>query len=530
MYDKGLYHPWVPKPVQLLIILATLIFILPAGGVYTANSALVYADLGGLSEHLSFANNASTIGMALAMPLIFRVIKHFRFKEIVVTALIAVAVLSLVISQTENPYVIIALSFFIGFIKYFGLLIFILPVMSIVSPTGDRAQFYFFFYPFSICIGQVASSLTANMAYLADWRHVYVWMASGLLLCALAAIAAMHNKRGGKQIKISGIDWISPLLLGIGASLLSYVLVFAKQQDWFNSGYIQLAAAGSVVFGFLFLYRQSVLKTPYVGLHFLRKRSVLTGIVIMILMGMHLATGVLQGSFTTILGYDNPTNNLLNLAMIPGIILGAVICWMAKKWSWGVRLPVFIAFVCFELSAIIMYFLISPVIEIEYLLIPVFLRGIGMCILFIVISLLVADKLGFMDMLPVVSIFMLFRSFIGTSLFTAIFSWALYKLQLFQLANLAPALDGMNPFGGDASQLYRSANVQATLMAVKQLFGYVVLAGLMILVYVLLHPFASLHHRKVILSRKRLRGQSIEGYRKQAMKIADIPAASVPAD
>ena len=533
MFNKGLYHTWVPKLAQLVLIFATLIFILPAGGVYTANSAVMYADLGNLSEQLSFANNASTIGMVLAMPLIFSVINHFRLKEIVVTALVVVAVLSLVISQTESPYLIIGLSYIIGFLKYFALLVFILPVMRLVSPTGDRAQFYFFFYPFSICMGQLATYVTAKIAYVADWRHVYLWMAIGLLGCALAAIVTMHNKRGGKQVKMRGVDWKSALLLGTALSLLNYVFAFSKQQDWFNSGYIQIASVGFLILSVSFLYRQSVLDKPYVGLHFLRKRNVLTGILLMLLMGMYLATGVLQTAFTTVLGYDSPTTNVLNIAMVPGIIVGSLICRLAKKYSWAVRWPIFIAFICFQLSSIQMYFMIAPVIEIEFLLLPIFLKGVGMCILFIVVSLLVVDKLGPMDMLPVVSIFMAFRTFIGTSLFSAVFTWALYKLQLFQMSNLSSAVDGMNPFAtlrGDTSLLYKSVSAQATLMAVKQLFGYVVLGGMIILVFVLLHPFNHLHHRKLILSRKRFRGESTKGYRKRGISIADIPAASVPAE
>lgn len=533
MFDKGLYHPWVPKLVQLLLIFGNLIFILPAGGVYTANLSVMYADLGALSEQFSFANNASTIGMALAMPLIFGLIGYFRLKEIVVGALLVLAVLSLVINQTDNPYLVIALSYVMGFVKYFAMLIFILPVMRLVSPTGDRAQFYLFFYPFSICMGQLATWVTAKVAYDADWRHVYMWMAIGLLVCTLAAIVTMHNKRGGKQVKMRGIDWKSMLLLGGALSLLNYVFTFSKQQDWFNSGYIQLALVGFLLFSALFLYRQSVIDKPYVGLHFLKKRNVLTGILLMMMMGMHLATGVLQTAFTTVLGYDNPTNNLLNITMLPGILLGTFICWVAKKRDWGVRLPVFIAFVCFQVSAILMYFLIAPVIQIEYLILPVFLKGVAMCILFIVVSLLVVDKLGPMDMLPVVSIFMTFRSFIGTSLFSAVFTWALYKLQLFQFSNLAADLDGLNPFAalrGDTSVLYRSVNAQATLMAIKQLFGYVVLAGMIVLAFVLLHPFNRIHHRKLILSRKRLRGESVKGYRKRSILMADVPAASVPAE
>jgi DHA2 family multidrug resistance protein len=533
MYNKGLYHPWVPKVVQVFLIFLTLILILPAGGIYTGNISVMYPDLGAMSEHLSFANNATTIGMTLAIPLISNVIKHFRFKEIVVGSLSVVAVLSLVISQTENPYQIMVLSLVMGFIKYFALIVFILPVMKMVSPKMERAKFYIFFYPFSICLGQLATYASAQIAYYYNWRYVYMCTAISLLFCILLAIVFMHNKRGGKQVKMSNIDIISPILLGSCLLLVNYVLTFAKQQDWLNSGSIQMAIAAFIVALALFIYRQSVIPKQYLGLRYFKTRNVLTSILVVVMMGMYLGTGMLQTAFTNILGYDNPTNNLLNIAMLPGIILGGMLCSHARKRNWEIKIIIFIAFASFQMSAVLMYFLISPVIQIEYLIIPVFLKGIGMCILFISVSLYIVDKIGAMDMMPIIAIFMAFRTFLGTSIFTAIFAWALYKLQLQQVSNLATGIDSMNLFSllrGDPLQVYGSVSVQATLMAIKQIFGYVALAGIIVLAFVMLHRFDPLHARKLILSRKRFRGESTKGYREKGIPLAgvDLPGAAMP--
>ena len=48
---------------------------------------------------------------------------------------------------TDNRWVLVAGSFLIGFLKLFPLIEMILPVMFILSPTGDKGRFYALFYP-----------------------------------------------------------------------------------------------------------------------------------------------------------------------------------------------------------------------------------------------------------------------------------------------------------------------------------------------------------------------------------------------
>jgi DHA2 family multidrug resistance protein len=533
MYDKGLYHAWVPKPIQLILIFLSLIFILPAGGIYTANNTLLYAELGGLSEQFTFANNASTIGMCLAVPIILSVIKHFRFKEMALVSLVTVAILSYVIIQLDDPYLIIIISFLIGFFKYFGLLVFILPVMRLVAPSGERAPFYIVFYPISICVGQIATYVTAKIAYENNWRSVYLVMSLGLLICALLAIIFMHNKRGSKQVKMSGVDWKSALLFASMLFSLNYIFTFSKQQGWFTSEYIRYAILWFLVSLVVFIYRQAVIMKPYVAIKVFKTRNVISSIIVILLMGMYLATAVMQTSFTNLLGYDLPAVNMLNLAMLPGIIIGALICNYANKNKWSVKPVVFLAFSCFLLSVILMYFLVAPVIQIEYLLIPIFLKGVGMTLLYISISLYILNDIGPEDLMPVIAVFMSFRTFIGTSFFSAVFTWAIYKLQLQQLSNLASEIDVMDPFAnlrGTGLQIYSSVSTQAALVAIKELYGYIAIIGIVILIFVSFHPFKPLHHRKIILARKKFRGESIYGYREKSLPLSnDLSGAAISA-
>src|SRR5690554_4281539 len=142
MYNKSPFADWVPKPLMLIFILVILFPVMSVSGVYTTAATDIAGGLAMYNEFISLANNATTIGMGLSMLIILRVKMRFRSKEIIATSAIVLALLSVMNGTTDNPYVLVAGSFLIGFFKMFPMIEMILPVMFILSPTGDRGKFY----------------------------------------------------------------------------------------------------------------------------------------------------------------------------------------------------------------------------------------------------------------------------------------------------------------------------------------------------------------------------------------------------
>lgn len=97
-----------------------------------------------------------------------------------------------------------------------------------------------------------------------------------------------------------------------------------------------------------------------------------------------------------------------------------------------------------------------------------------------------------------------------------LFSWALYQLQLDSITEIATHLDAMDMIvgqRGNGLQLYPVIQQQSNLAAIKQLLGYVALGSIIVLIYISVHPFYRLKHRKVIFLLKRFSGKSTAGYR-----------------
>ena len=72
MYNQGLFRDWVPKLVQLLLILIFTIVIVPVNGVYVGNVSYMVGSTGIQTEYFVWANYAGVIGMGAAMPIILR--------------------------------------------------------------------------------------------------------------------------------------------------------------------------------------------------------------------------------------------------------------------------------------------------------------------------------------------------------------------------------------------------------------------------------------------------------------------------
>ena len=97
--------------------------------------------------------------------------------------------------------------------------------------------------------------------------------------------------------------------------------------------------------------------------------------------------------------------------------------------------------------------------------------------------------------LPSVAPVMVFRSFIMLGLFTTLFGWLQYKLQIQSVGDLAVYFDAMLMSHNPGAGALRDVQLSAILVANKKLLGYIIIAGLGILTFTLLHSFGMQKYR-----------------------------------
>ena len=487
MYNKGLFSDWVPKPVQLLMIVLLLIVVMPIGGVYTGNISFMVSGTGAMQEYFLWANYATTIGMGASMPVVLRLKLRFKVRDKVVILLVLLGLLSYVNATTQNPMVIVIVSLIIGFLKMIITLELFLPLMVML---GNRGVFYGVFYTFVLVLNQITAYYAVEISILYNYQQFFIFAAVLCFVLALLCWVLMHDQYFALKVPLHYIDWLSILLFVTTFMFSAYVFSFGKQQDWFNSKNIISASIAAFVSFALMAIRQLTLKRPYISFGIFTKSNVIHGLFMLLWLGMFLGTTSIQNIYSVgVLGYDQLTNAKLNLMMIPGILLAGIVAVFWFKKEFPLKMFIFSGFASMTGFVIIMYF--SMVLEFNYdnWYLPMFLKGFGMGSLFISIWFYALDQLELNEMLAAIGLVLVWRTFLAVGIFSALFSWFQYQFQITSLGDSAVYMDGMTISPQTVVANMRTIQLNAIIAANKKIFGYVIIAGFGVMLYVITHHF-----------------------------------------
>ena len=109
-------------------ILTAFIIILPVSmmnGAYTGSALEISNTLGAMSEDVMMAYYCASAGMAIAYPIVPKVLDNVAPRTLLLADLFLQVILSLMCAQTEHISVVTVASFLLGFLKAFVMLWFI---------------------------------------------------------------------------------------------------------------------------------------------------------------------------------------------------------------------------------------------------------------------------------------------------------------------------------------------------------------------------------------------------------------------
>ena len=145
---------WVPDWAGVTILFVILLPVTMLNGSYTGSALEVSSTLGTYTEDITMGYYAASAGMAIAYPIVPKVLDSFSSKFILLADLVLQFFLSWVCAYSENIDIVIVCSFAIGFLKGFLMLWLIRRIQKIFSPRMCAANFT----PISIPLCSVADS------------------------------------------------------------------------------------------------------------------------------------------------------------------------------------------------------------------------------------------------------------------------------------------------------------------------------------------------------------------------------------
>lgn len=505
---------WVPDWLGVVSMFAVILPVTMLNGTYTGSMLEVSNTLGTYSEDITMGYYAASAGMAMAYPIIAKVMSVVSSKVMLLVDLTLQFLLSWLCARSQNADMLIVCSFFIGFLKGFLMMWGIHRMHKIFSPNNVRSEFYAYFYPLVYGGGQLSMIITAELAYHYDWKYMYYFMMSLLLVAILFVAICFRNDKPLQRIPLKVLHIREILVISTGILMVMYVLNYGKVLDWMASPRICLYIAVAPMLIAFFIWLQHHLRSPYVYLAPLRQPKAIVGyFYMMLVMFFSTSTTLLTNYMTSILQVDATRTYVLYIYLLPGYVLGAFICFWWFRWQrWRFRFLIAGGMSCFALFFGMLYFGISPDSTYEMLFLPIFIRGLGMLTLIIAFALFAVEDLQFKYFPSNAFFLILSRSVLAPVIATSFYSNLLYWLQQHYIHSLAENFTLVDP---QAAECYHQAlnsylaqghgyseaaqmavtslnsilQQQALLLALKEILGWLFVVSLVIAVISRFIPF-----------------------------------------
>lgn len=509
------FRSWVPSWLKAVVALTILVPVMIVNGAYSGSNIDISSFLGILSEDINMAYYSTSVGMAIAYLVVPKVRPIATTKTIILAGLLSQVILSFICASTAYAEVIIICSFFIGYFKGFSMIEVIRILMPILSPSGTRNEFYAKFYPITLTCGQLSIVLTAELAYLYKWQHMYFFMILLLLVAMIVVVVCMTYARRLIRVPLKDIDWLSIFLISTCFMCIIFVATYGKTKDWYTSADILITSALIPITGWLFVRRQfpDNDKPPFVDLSVLKNRNSVVVYLMSFVLMFFVSFSILVSSYTVnILKLENTRVNELYLYMIPGFALGGIACYILFKNAVRMAWYIFSGFACFTISIAILYFKVMPNGLYQDLYIPMLLRGVGMTLLFVSFGVYTIQGLSQKQMLYNAFFLIAARSAIAPAVGASILSNWLYRLTQSNAMILSESLTAQDPttmglynnsFQSAMAQgwswedaqriatnsLYSKIQVQALTVSIKEILGWMLIFGIILLIGILLYFF-----------------------------------------
>ena len=433
-------------------------------------------------------------------------------KTVILISLLSQIILSMICAETNYMEIITVCSFLIGYFKTFSLIEVFAILMPIFSRSGTRNEFYAKYFPISLACGQLSLVLTAELANLYRWQYMYYFMVALLLVSIIAILICMKYARRLDRIPFKDIDWISLFLISVCFMSVIYFTTYGKTKDWLASNNIVFAIVLSIITGWLFIRRQ-LSEHPFVDMTLLKNRSSSAVYILSFVLMFFVSFSILVSTYTTsVLQLDNTHVNRLYLFMIPGFVAGGFLSYYFFLKEIRMAWIIFIGFACLTLSIALLYFRVTPYGLYEDLFIPMFLRGTGMLLLFGAFSIygiagLTPQQITYNGFFIVAS-----RSALAPAVGSSILTNWLNVLQQKNITILSAGVDtqnitAMEQFAASVKSalaqgwsienaqqlatntLYRQVQIQAAILSIKTIAGWMLIFGIILLVGILLYFF-----------------------------------------
>jgi len=451
-------------------------------------------------------------GLCFYFPLAFRL--KFRFTNMTSLTIAASCqlIINLIFPHVHSYPLMLLLCYLGGFFRLYGTFECFSNLLPRITPTYNYAVFLSFV--FFVVIGCVCifDWLAIRIIYYYDWKHVHL-MAVGLCATVIVLVQIfMRPFRPMPKMPLLGIDPLGMLLWSIFILSAIFAVCYGEEYNWVADRRIRIAIGVSLISLAVCFLRMNHIRHSFIEYGAFKCPNLLNLMILFLGLDIFLGTqNVLQNTLTnSILGYDQITSSQLKWPEFFGAGAAALFCLIARtKWSWHLKTLTFWSMAAMVVYEVLMSQLMWRGINIWHLWLPSFFFGFGHVGVFIALTVYAQAYCDFKYYFQVLCVLGFMRMGIGDVIGIAVWERALTGVMGQHLAEIGLMADYTN--GLNFQQMASAISQEALLATLRELYGWAVVIGVIVLVIILIghfdslrNPLPKLKQAYIIIKRRRL--------------------------
>ncbi len=519
-FSMPMYRPWVPEKIRpwMYIVFAALFQL--SGGVYFSSMQHMMGASSLMREDVQLVCMFGVVGVNMPFPFLFRYKLRFTNQQLLINAAVVIAVCNLLCLWLLNSSdfgelrlpLLCLISYIAGFFKLCGTFECFSNIRLWLSPKQDFGIFLPSMY--IIILGAMSGSnwLAQQMTIATgSWASMHWLMVALMLGLALVVFVCTHPWRMmPHKLPLVSLDWLGCLLWSAIMLEIIWLFTYGEYYNWWQSPTWRMVLWSLPVTLLICVGRMTHIRHPYIDssvwLHW-RLLPILG--LFFVAEVMNATPHALQGTLTgAVLHWGFTTTGQLYVFETIGYALGCVftILWGRGMPTWG-HLPrlgfkytqlLSVGFFCLLMYQVLMYFYVSPTLNLERLYMPTMLRTFGYAIFFSTMTIYLKDLIEFPTFFCALTVSGFIRNGVGESVCSGLYSYGLRR----QIADT----------------LNRGLHADFTSVlqvAVKEMFGVMCLIGIVVLLLMLLYDVQPVRSTMAKMPKLKSLGRTVV---RQAMK------------
>ena len=475
------FNKFVPRWLRPWMFILTAFCFQLSGTMYGGVMSHFMGEHCLMREDAMMITLCGVVGSNMPFPFLFRLKFRFTNQQLLMNAAIVIAVCNILYTFISCVPLLCIISFIAGYFKICGTFECMSSVQLWMTHKRDFTLFFPMLYSFVVGNMSLVPWMSLHLAYSYQQWQMMNWLMAGIMaLVALFYLTCTHPFRiMQKPIPFLGIDYLGMLLWAAVLLEIIFLFNYGEFYNWWDGQIFRKVCILLGVTLYLAVGRMRHVRHPYISPAAWGYRRLVPLLLLFAAMELVNSTPkVLQNAYLgSILHYGPMQTDVIYLIEVLGTLAGCsfIVYWQKVLHLRYTRLLTIgaIALLTYELM---LYFMITPGLDLASLYVPIWVRTFGIAIFFTVLTIYLHDLMHFEHFFMSLTIVGMIRTGVMSTICSGIFSFSLRR----QLAeNLSRGL----PYD----------TTQAMLVSLKQLYGLASVLALVVLFAFLIWDLQPVH-------------------------------------